>query len=163
MNRGIERVVLCLGLLLALGAAIGAQSTSSGTSGAPSGTAPRRFAWWRSEQYQKNLGLTPDQVNRVEAVFQGVFPHLQKGRDELDRQEDALSRLIALETDEAQVTRQVDKVEAIRADLNKKRTLLLFHMYQVLTPDQRVRLRAALNAEQAARDRAARPQDEHKP
>jgi len=149
MKRRGRQVVWCAGLLLGLAVRLAAQSSQP---------PPRRFAWWRSEQYQKNLGLTTDQVNRVEMLFQAVFPQLQKGRDELDRQEEALSTLIATGTDESQVAHQVDKVEAIRAELNKKRTLLIFHMYQVLTPDQRVRLKADL----AARERAARPQDEHK-
>ena len=53
---------------------------------------------------------------------------------------DALSRLIAANADEAAVTRQVDKVEALRSHLNKMRTLQLLHIRQVLTPDQRTKL-----------------------
>jgi len=48
--------------------------------------------------------------------------------------------MIAANADEAAVTRQVDKVEAIRANMNKKRTLMLLHMRQVLSPEQRVKL-----------------------
>ncbi len=111
----------------------------------------QRFAWWRSEQYQKNLGLSADQVNRIEAIFQAVLPDLRKGRDDLDRHEAELSRLIETGADEALVTRQLDKVEAIRSHLNKTRQLLLLHHRQVLTPEQRVKLA------QAERERAGRP------
>ena len=38
--------------------------------------------------------------------------------------------------------RQIDRVEAVRANLNKMRTLMLLHMRQVLTPDQRTRFNA---------------------
>jgi hypothetical protein len=52
-------------------------------------------------------------VNRLETVF-GALPDLRRGRDDLDRQEAELSRLIEMNADEAVVIKQVDKVEAIR-------------------------------------------------
>lgn len=158
MRRRTRAAVLCVGLAAGAAAAWAAQPPQSPQ---PS----QRFAWWRSEQYQKNLGLTYEQVNRIEALFQAALPDLRKGRDELDRQEAELSRLIEINADEALVSRQVDKVEAIRSHLNKTRTLLLLHHRQVLTADQRVRLKAALDqvqADRAARERAVKP-DEHKP
>ena len=50
------------------------------------------------------------------------------------------SRLIAANADEGVVVKQVDKVEGIRAHMNKMRTLLLLRIRQVLTPEQRVKL-----------------------
>jgi Spy/CpxP family protein refolding chaperone len=111
-------------LLLALAAPVGAQSS---------------FAWWKSEEFQKDLGLTGDQCARIDSVFQATLPKLREGRAELDRDEADLSRLIEQNVDEAQITRQVDRVEATRARLNKMRTLMLFHMRQVLTPEQRTK------------------------
>ena len=55
------------------------------------------------------------------------------------------------------MTRQIDKVEAIRSRLNKTRQLLLLHHRQVLTPEQRVKLA------QAERERAGRPPNGQKP
>ncbi|HZT76539.1 MAG TPA: Spy/CpxP family protein refolding chaperone [Vicinamibacterales bacterium] len=98
------------------------------------------FAWWRDAEYQRDLALTADQVSRIEAVFQATVPTLRIKKTDLDQQEEQLSRLVAANADEAQVTKQVDRVEGIRADLNKGRTLMLLHMRQVLTPDQRVKL-----------------------
>jgi Spy/CpxP family protein refolding chaperone len=101
-----------------------------------------RFAWWRDEPYQRHLGLTSDQVSRLEAIWQAGLPELRKGRDNLDRQEAELSRLIEMNADEAVVTHQVEKVEIIRGRLNKARTLVLLHHRQLLTPEQRVKLKA---------------------
>jgi Spy/CpxP family protein refolding chaperone len=42
--------------------------------------------------------------------------------------------------DEALVSKQVDRVEAIRSNMNKMRTLMLLKERQVLTPDQRLKL-----------------------
>jgi Spy/CpxP family protein refolding chaperone len=114
-------------LLLALAAPLGAQS----------------FAWWKSEAFQKEVGLSPEQCTRIDSVFQATLPRLRSGRDELDKQEAELSKLIEANADEATVARQVDRVEAIRASLNKTRTLMLFHMHQVLTPDQVAKFKTA--------------------
>jgi len=149
MRRQIGRTVLCAGLLLG-----GAWQTKAQQPPQPSqnpNQPPQRLMWWRSEMYQKNLGLSADQVSRLEAIFQTALPGLRKGRDELDRQEAELSRLIETGADEALVIKQLDKVEAIRSHVNKTRQLLLLHHRQVLTPEQRVKLA------QAERERAGRP------
>ena len=98
------------------------------------------FPWWRDAQFQKELTLTADQSARIDLVFQSAMSTLRPKKEELDRQEAELSRLIATNADEAVVSFQVDKVEAIRTSMNKQRTLMLLHMRQVLSPDQRVRL-----------------------
>jgi Spy/CpxP family protein refolding chaperone len=98
------------------------------------------FPWWKDAQFQRDLALTAEQTAKIDAVFQSTISLLRQKKEELDRQEEDLSRLIAMGADEALVTRQVDKVESIRAQMNKMRTLMLLHERQVLTPDQRVRL-----------------------
>jgi Spy/CpxP family protein refolding chaperone len=98
------------------------------------------FPWWRDPQFQKELTLSPEQSSRIDGIFQATMPSLRHKKEELDQQEAELSRLIAANADEPAVTRQVDKVEAIRSHLNKARTLLLLHIRQVLTPDQRAKL-----------------------
>ncbi len=98
------------------------------------------FPWWRDAQFQKELSLSVDQSGKIDAVFQQTIPVLRQKKSDLDAQEDELSRMIAANADEAAVTRQVDRVEAIRANMNKMRTLMLLHMRQVLTPEQRVKL-----------------------
>ncbi len=113
-------------LLLALAAPVHAQSFG--------------FPWWKDAQFQRDLALTADQTAKIDAVFQSTISQLRQKKEELDRLEDALSQLIATGADESLVVRQVDKVESIRASMNKMRTLMLLHERQVLTPDQRVRL-----------------------
>jgi Spy/CpxP family protein refolding chaperone len=98
------------------------------------------FPWWRDAQFQRDLALTTDQSAKIDAVFQQTIPTLRQKKTELDALEEELSRMIAANADESAVTRQVDKVEAIRANMNKMRTLMLLHMRQVLSPEQRVKL-----------------------
>jgi Spy/CpxP family protein refolding chaperone len=121
----LSRVALAV-LLLALAAPVHAQSFG--------------FPWWKDTQIQRDLTLTAEQTAKIDAIFQSTISLLRQKKEELDRQEDELSKLIATGADESLVTRQVDKVESIRANMNKMRTLMLLHERQVLTPDQRVRL-----------------------
>jgi Spy/CpxP family protein refolding chaperone len=98
------------------------------------------FAWWRDAQFQRDLTLSADQAARIEAVFQAAITQLRQKKQDLDQQEEELSRMISSNADEALVTRQVDKVETTRAAMNKMRTLMLLHERQLLTPEQRAKL-----------------------
>ena len=100
------------------------------------------FPWWKDDKVIKELGLTPDQSTRIDAIFRATLPQLRQSKDDIDRQETELSRLIGQNADEGQVGHQVDKVEAIRGALNKMRTLMLLRMRQVLSPDQRDKFNA---------------------
>jgi Spy/CpxP family protein refolding chaperone len=98
------------------------------------------FAWWKDPRFQHELGLSTDQSSRIDAIVQAAISQLRPKKEELDKQEDLLSQQIASGADEALVTRQVEKVEAIRSQMNKMRTLMLLKERQVLSPDQRVKL-----------------------
>jgi Spy/CpxP family protein refolding chaperone len=98
------------------------------------------FAWWKDAQFQRDLGLSAEQSARIDAIFQSTIVQLRQKKEELDKQEEVLSQQIVAGSDEMLVTRQVERVEAIRAHMNKTRTLMLLHERQVLSPDQRVKL-----------------------
>jgi Spy/CpxP family protein refolding chaperone len=130
--------VLCAWFILALAGPAQAQSP---------------FAWWKSEQFRKDLGLTREQCARIDKVFEAALPQLRQSKQDLDREETDLSRLIEANAGEAQVARQLDKLEAIRGNLNKMRTLMYFHQREMLTAEQRVKFKAL--HEQWERDRRA--------
>jgi len=98
------------------------------------------FPWWRDPQFQKDLSLTADQSGKIDAIFQKTMPTLREKRTELDALEEELSRMIAANTDEPTVIKQIDKVEALRSHTNKMRTLMLLRMRQILSPEQRAKL-----------------------
>jgi Spy/CpxP family protein refolding chaperone len=100
---------------------------------------PLQWFWWKMEP---TLALSTEQSSQIENIFQEGIGQLQKQKDELDRLEAKLSRLIATSASEAEVTHQIDHVEAVRSTLNKTRTLMLLHMRLVLKPDQRLKLNA---------------------
>lgn len=122
---------------------------------------PQRVKWWQDEHYKSELHLTTDQSARIEDVFQAALAKAKEVMVELDRREDVLSNLISGSDDvtEAQVLRQSDQVEAIRSELSKSRTLMLFRMRRVLSPDQRTKL-AALQKERERQHQSG--QSEHR-
>jgi len=140
MRRLIFGGVLCTWFVLALAGPALAQS-------------PSPFAWWKSEQFRKDLGLTRDQCARIDKVFEAAVPRLRQNKQELDREEAELSRLIEANADEAQVSKELDRVEAIRGNLNKMRTLMLLHQRELLSAEQRVKFKTL--HEQWERDRRA--------
>ena len=101
------------------------------------------FKWWQSEAFQRELSLTTDQVAQIEQIFRESLPALKAGKHDLDRLDGELSALIAqADASEAQVLRLIDQVEASRSALGRTRSLMLFRMHRVLTPEQRVKLTA---------------------
>ena len=146
---------LCAGaLLLALGIADLAASQT-----------PQPFYWWRSEQFKKDLGLTSDQVTRIDSIHQSTLPELRQEWDDFNRCDTKLSRLIETSSDEALLARQIDRVETARANLNKTRSLMLARMRLVLTPDQRGRFKVLWEERESQNRRppAQSPQDSRRP
>ena len=125
--------------------------------------------WWRSQEVVTALSLTADQVSRIDTIFKTARPDLRQEFEELDRLEAKLTRLIEGGTsDEAALARQIDRVETARASANKTRSLMLWRMRQVLTPDQRERLkvlqeRTAGNRRQDGADSRRQPPGDRKP
>src|SRR5262249_47273178 len=81
-----------------------------------------------------------DQSTRINTIFESTMPELRQDREELERLEAKLSRMIRDDgVDEASLSRQIDRVETARANGNKTRSLMLTRMYRILTREQRVR------------------------
>lgn len=100
------------------------------------------FAWWKSESFKNELGLTDPQTDQIDKIWETTRPELRAELDELSRFEGKLSRLIQNDADEAVLSRQIDRVETARAAANKTRSIMFVQMRKALTPDQRTRLDA---------------------
>jgi Spy/CpxP family protein refolding chaperone len=121
--------------------------------GAASQSPPQPFFWWRNEQSKKELGLTAEQVTRIENIHQSTIGELRQDVDDLQKFEAKLGKLLETSMDEALLARQIDRVETARANLNKTRSLMYARMRLVLTTDQRVRLKAVAERWQAQNPR----------
>jgi Spy/CpxP family protein refolding chaperone len=127
----------------------------------PTGAADDRHMWWMSETSRTELGLSPEQSRDLDAVFHSVLPRMKAEKDELDRQDRALSALLVGASDEATVAGGIERVERARAAANTTRTWMLYRMYRVLSPDQRVKV-AAMHA-RVERERRQSPCGPTKP
>lgn len=97
--------------------------------------------WWIDAKLRAELGITDQQSAAVEQIWQKSLPALREGRQKLDTLEEALSKLTD-GVDEAAVIAQSERVESLRAESNKGRTLMLYRMHRVLTADQRAKVKA---------------------
>ena len=72
-----------------------------------------------------------------------------------------MSQMIRDAADEAAVMAHVDKVESTRTEANKARVLMLYRMNRVLTPDQRIKLKALHDKRESSRRGSGPPDRRH--
>lgn len=110
--------------------------------------------WWQSEEYKRELKLTPKQSNELEEVFQASVPKLKSLKKALDQAESEFERLLE-RGDDGSVMDQVERVEAARAELNKSHTMMMLRMKRVLTTEQWTKFNAMHQAAERERIRSS--------
>jgi len=98
--------------------------------------------WWIDPQLRQQLAITDAQSKAVEEIWQKTLPDLKKFRDQLTAADDQVSKLVQDGAPEASVVALVEQAENTRAQANKARTLMIYRMYKVLTPEQRAKVMA---------------------
>jgi Spy/CpxP family protein refolding chaperone len=99
--------------------------------------------WWIEAQERAELGITDPQSARIEQIFQSAMPAQRERWRELEKLDKALAQMIKEGTaDVATVTTLVNRVEDLRAEMAKSRTVMLYRMHLELSADQRARLKA---------------------
>jgi Spy/CpxP family protein refolding chaperone len=102
-----------------------------------------RPKFWQDPALRQEIGITDQQSASIEQIFSSSIQSLRDAHRELDALEAVLSRTIKENTaDLITVSQQVDKVEAARSAYNKARTVMLYRMNLVLSPEQRVKVKA---------------------
>ena len=133
-------------LLISSGAAA---QPPQGQPGHGSGSGPHK--WWVDEKSRAELGISDQQSAAIEQLWQKSIPRLRELRQKLDDMEAVLSKMVRDAVNESSLIAELDKVEAVRAEANKARTLMLYRMNRVLSPEQREKLRAMWDRMEAAR------------
>ncbi len=120
----------------------------------------RTHKWWQDQETRKVLSLTDQQSAQVEDLFEASLPRLRDLRKSLDTLENDLSVLIRNgQSDESVVVAKIDEAEQTRAELNKTRTLMLYRMHKVLTPEQNRKLKELFD--QRERERKGKSEQRH--
>ncbi len=126
----------------------------------PSDNHDSRFQWGKIQESRTELGITDQQSKSIDDIFQSTRPQLKSAKDELDQLDATVSRMMKDgSADVETVRRQVAQLEQARAKLNQARTMMLYRMHQVLTPQQRVKLNAMFERWEAERRKTNPPKD----
>lgn len=122
-----------------------------------------RWKWWLYDRAE--LGITDQQSQAINEIFEATLPRLRASRQELDAAEKELSRTIKEHTaDLAVVSLQLDRVEHARSHHSKLRTLMLYRMHLILSADQRAKLEALrARRDSDRRDRDSQPGHRYRP
>ncbi|MDE3155028.1 MAG: Spy/CpxP family protein refolding chaperone [Acidobacteriota bacterium] len=97
--------------------------------------------WWKDSPFRQELGLSDDQSGKIEAIFQSTLPRLRELYDASQREEAQLKKVVDANEAENIVSAQIDRTEEARCAFNKTRTLMLYRMRLVLSPEQRAKFR----------------------
>jgi Spy/CpxP family protein refolding chaperone len=97
--------------------------------------------WWKDPEVAQQLNLTPEQVKKMDTIFEQSKLQLIDLRANVEKQEVLLEPLISANpVDTAKASAQIDKVANARADLEKSSAKMLLGIRGVLTPDQWTKL-----------------------
>jgi len=93
--------------------------------------------WWDNPDLRAHLGITADQIKKMDDVFTQNRTHLNDAHDILDREEAALEPMMqGSQLDDSKILAQIDRVAQARAELEKARARLLLGLRHVLNADQ---------------------------
>lgn len=99
--------------------------------------------WWKNAEVVKTVGLTDDQVQRIEKIFTENRLKLVDVHANLEKEEMKLEPLLEADTpDEAAVLAAIDRITAARAAVEKANAQMGFTIRRVLTPEQWKKLRS---------------------
>jgi len=102
-----------------------------------------RWKWWLHADSRRELKLTDQQSRKINEIWESTAPQQREKWHELERLEQALAQTIKDGTaDVAVVGQQVEKVEKLRAETNATRTVMIYRMHLLLTPEQREKVDA---------------------
>jgi Spy/CpxP family protein refolding chaperone len=119
-----------------------------------------RWKWWLYDRAE--LGINDQQSASINAIFESTLSKLRETRQELDRAEEEMAKIIKEhKADLAVVSGQLDRLESARSLHNKTRTLMLYRMHLLLSAEQRTKLEALRARRDAERKDAERRDRRH--
>lgn len=93
--------------------------------------------WWGNPELAQKLGITADQIKKMDDILQQHRLRLVDLHATLDKQELMLEPLVSADQpDETKILAQIDKVAQARAELEKANARFLLALRAKLTPDQ---------------------------
>jgi hypothetical protein len=126
----------------------GKDKPQSAPAAAPSDRERRK--WWLYDKTE--LGISDKHSTEINQIFESTVPKLREARQEQEKAEEELSRTIKEhKADLATISMLIDRAESARSQYNKMRVLMLYRMHLILTADQRTKLDALRQRQEASR------------
>lgn len=111
-----------------------------------------RRPWWKNPKDMAEIGLTSEQSTTIDRIFHDEIEKMKPLRQTVNELERALDETMRANTaDISAFSRQVQKIEGKRAELNTMRTVMLYRMRRVLNAEQNAKLLAMWDRQQAER------------
>ena len=142
----------------AVGQAEQAQPPQQAPPASPTRDQKGRWMWWRVAESKAELGITDQQADEIDQIFQANVPALRASKDDLDKLDAEVAQVIkAAVADVATVNQLVGRAEHARAKLTTTRTVMFYRMHRVLSADQRAKLNAMFERWDAERRKTTDP------
>jgi Spy/CpxP family protein refolding chaperone len=107
------------------------------------GQKDRKHKWWSSDEGKAEFGLSDAQSRDLEAIFQQMLPAMRTSKADVDRYQQQLTKLLTeASAKEGVVVQAIDQLESAQSTLSRTRTIMLYRMYRLLSPDQRAKVQA---------------------
>lgn len=104
--------------------------------------AKAKAKWWRAPELRAEFAITDAQSTELDRIFHSFYAALKSGMADVDRYHKDVSKIMAEgSSSEVDVLHAIDKLEAAKASLARTRMLMLYRMYRVLSPEQRVKVK----------------------
>jgi Spy/CpxP family protein refolding chaperone len=111
-----------------------------------------RRPWWKNPKDMAEIGITAAQSKQIDDLFHDEIEKMKPLRLMVNELERALEETMRANTaDISAFSRQVQKIEGKRAELNTMRTVMLYRMRRVLNAEQNAKLLAMWDRQQAER------------
>jgi Spy/CpxP family protein refolding chaperone len=93
--------------------------------------------WWKNSDIVKKVGVSDEQVQKIEQIFQDHRLKLIDVRASLEKEEVRLQPMIEADSpNDKQIMAQIDRVANARAELEKANAQMMLDIRHVLTLDQ---------------------------
>jgi Spy/CpxP family protein refolding chaperone len=104
--------------------------------------AKAKAKWWRTPELRAEFAITDAQSTELDRIFHSFYASLKSGMADVDRYHKDVSKIMAEgSSSEVDVLHAIDKLEAAKASLARTRMLMLYRMYRVLSPEQRIKVK----------------------
>jgi Spy/CpxP family protein refolding chaperone len=118
------------------------------------GPSGRWGRWWDEPGLAQRIGITADQRQKMDDIFNSTRLKLIDLKASLEKEEVSMEPLVQADSpDENKVLAQIDRVAQARAELEKANTRMLFELRHQLTHEQWVKLQADRAADRGPRGR----------